>query len=63
VLGCTGMSSSVNSLQRHVAGKGENVQIIEPLRAAVYNAMAWVLAGYAHSKEAFKEPPSKKRVF
>jgi len=50
-------------LQRHVAGKGENVQIIEPLRAAVYNAMAWVLAGYAHSKEAFKEPPSKKRVF
>lgn len=62
VLGCTGMSSLVNALQKHVAGKGLDVPIIEPLRAAVYNAMAWVLAGHTHSKEAFKEPPSKKRI-
>jgi allantoin racemase len=63
VLGCTGMSSLVNALQKHVAAKGLNVPIIEPLRAAVYNAMAWVLAGHTQSKEAFREPPSKKRVF
>jgi allantoin racemase len=62
VLGCTGMSSLMPALQNRVADEGLNIPIIEPLRAAVYNAVAWVLAGYSQSKEAYKEPRTKKRV-
>jgi allantoin racemase len=62
VLGCTGMSSLVAQVQRRVMEEGLNVPIIEPLRAAVYNAVAWVLAGHTHSKEAFKQPRAKKRL-
>jgi len=62
VLGCTGMSSLVTALQQHLVKQGLNVPIIEPLRAAVYNAVAWVLGGQSHSKEAFKQPRAKKRV-
>ena len=62
VLGCTGMSSLMPALQNRVADEGLNIPIIEPLRAAVYNAVTWVLAGHSQSKEAYKEPRTKKRV-
>jgi allantoin racemase len=62
VLGCTGMSSLMPALQKRVAVGGLDLPIIEPLRAAVYNAVAWVLAGHSQSKEAYKEPRRKKRV-
>ena len=62
VLGCTGMSSLMTALQKHVAEEGLDLPIIEPLRAAIYNAVAWILAGYGQSKEAYMEPRRKKRV-
>lgn len=62
VLGCTGMSSLVTALQQRLVEQGLNVPIIEPLRAGIYNAVAWVLAGHSHSKEAFKQPRAKKRI-
>jgi len=62
VLGCTGMSSLVAQVRKRVAREGINLPIIEPLRAAIYNAVAWVLAGHTHSKEAFMQPRAKKRL-
>jgi allantoin racemase len=62
VLGCTGMSSLVMAVEKRAAQDSLNLPLIEPLRAAVYDAVAWVLAGHTHSKEAFKEPRAKKRL-
>lgn len=62
VLGCTGMSSLVTATKRRLAAKGIHVPIVEPLRAAVYTALALVLANLTHSKEAFMPPRVKLRV-
>lgn len=62
VLGCTGMSSLVTAMKSRLAAKGLHVPIVEPLRAAVYTAVALVLADLTHSKEAFMPPRAKRRV-
>jgi allantoin racemase len=62
VLGCTGMSSLITALQKRVAEEGLDLPIIEPVRAAIYNAVAWILGDYSQSKEAYREPRRKKRV-
>jgi allantoin racemase len=62
VLGCTGMSSLMPALRRRIAEAGVDLPIIEPLRAAIYNAVAWILAGHSHSKRAYMEPRAKRRV-
>lgn len=59
VLGCTGMSSLVRGVRCQLKAKGVNVPVIEPLRATVYMAIAWVLTGVSQSKEAYKPPRSK----
>ena len=41
--------------------RGINVPVIEPLRAAVYDAISWILMGVSHSKEAYR-PPRKKLI-
>jgi len=61
VLGCTGMSSLAEEAQRKLNEEGYDLPIIEPLRAAIYNAIYWVLMGVSHSKEAYKPPRPKKR--
>jgi allantoin racemase len=61
VLGCTGMSSLAADVRNQLKSKGINVPVIEPLRAAVYNAVMWVLMGVSHSKEAYKPPRPKLR--
>ena len=62
VLGCTGMSSLVAAMETRLVAKGLHVPIVEPLRAAVYTAVALVLADLTHSKQAFMPPRAKRRV-
>lgn len=62
LLGCTGMSSLMPALKKQLTRSGLAAPIIEPLRAAVYTAVGWVLGGLSHSKEAFMPPPEKRRV-
>jgi allantoin racemase len=62
VLGCTGMSSLATALKKKLARSGIEAPIIEPLRAAVYTAVGWVLGGVSQSKEAFMSPPKKRRM-
>lgn len=59
VLGCTGMSSLLEGVMSQLKAKGIDIPVIEPLRAAVYTAIAWVLMGVSQSKEAYKPPRSK----
>jgi len=62
VLGCTGMSSLMAATKKRLATKGLHVPIVEPVRAAVYTAAAWVLGGLTHSKEAYMLPRAKRRI-
>lgn len=62
VLGCTGMSPLVDAIREHFAGIGVDVPIIEPLRAAIYTAVAVVMSGLTHSKAAYMPPRDKFRV-
>lgn len=61
VLGCTGMSSLVEAVKSNLEDKGFRVPVIEPLRGAAYAAIARVLMGVSHSKEAYR-PPRQKLV-
>ncbi|MEB3860273.1 MAG: aspartate/glutamate racemase family protein [Desulfurococcales archaeon] len=62
VLGCTGMSSLAEMAQERLREKGIDIPVIEPLRAAVYTAISWVLMGVSHSREAYKPPRPKARI-
>lgn len=61
VLGCTGMSSLIEGVKSQLEAKGIKIPVIEPLRAAVYTAIAWTLMGATHSKEAYRPPRPKLR--
>jgi allantoin racemase len=61
VLGCTGMSSLIEGVKSQLEAKGIKIPVIEPLRAAIYTAIAWVLMGASHSKEAYRPPRPKLR--
>jgi allantoin racemase len=61
VLGCTGMSFIAEEAQRRLLERGLRMPVIEPLRAAIYTAVAWVLMGISHSKVAYSTPRTKLR--
>ena len=61
VFGCTGMSSLVEEVKSRLEDKGIRVPVIEPLRAAVCAAVARILMGVSHSKEAYRPPREKPR--
>lgn len=61
VLGCTGLSTFAKLLQEHLIKENLYVPIIEPLRAATYNAIYMVLYGISHSKLSFVRPNEKIR--
>jgi len=61
VFGCTGMSSLVEEVKSRLKDKGIRVPVIEPLRAAVCAAVARILMGVSHSKEAYRPPREKPR--
>ncbi len=62
ILGCTGMSTFASYLQKTLKKDfGENIPVIEPLKAAVYNAIYHTLLGISHSKKSYPYPSSKKR--
>jgi len=62
VFGCTGMSPIVDSVQEQLSNKGINIPVIEPLRAAVYDAIASTMMGVSHSKVAYRSIREKYRV-
>lgn len=62
VFGCTGMSPIREDVQRELKRKGINVPVIEPLRAAIIDAVSCVMLGVSHSKEAYKPVRSKYRL-
>ncbi|MBC7334454.1 MAG: aspartate/glutamate racemase family protein [Actinobacteria bacterium] len=62
VLGCTGLSTFARLLQEHLSKENLSVPVIEPLRAAVYNALYMVLYGISHSKLSFSNPIEKSRI-
>ncbi len=62
ILGCTGMSSFAQYLQDNLKKELDlSIPVIEPLRAAVFNAISVVLMGVSHSKRTYPYPVSKKR--
>ncbi len=61
VLGCTGMSKLADDVQKELQKREINVPVIEPLRAAIFTAVSWVLMGVSHSKEAYRMPRIKVR--
>ena len=61
VLGCTGMSSLIEGVKSQLEAKGIKIPVIEPLRAAIYTAIAWTLMGASQSKEAYRPPRPKLR--
>lgn len=57
VLGCTGMSWLFERLESLLKERYNlEVPVIEPFRAAVYNAVMWVLYGVTHSKTRYPTP-------
>lgn len=62
VLGCTGLSPFVNAVKEGLAIRGIDVPVIEPMRAALYDAIACVLQGITHSKVAYCKVRDKKRI-
>ncbi len=61
VLGCTGMSVLASEVQKRLSEEGIEIPVIEPLRAAIYTAISWVLMGISHSKVAYRKPRPKLR--
>ena len=62
VFGCTGMSPLVDKVKSGLLEEGIDVPVIEPMRAALYDAIACVLQGVAHSKRAYCSVRPKRRV-
>lgn len=62
VFGCTGMSSVLKNTKEKLTLKGIDVPIIEPLRAGIYTAVAWLLLGVTQSKLTYMQPRDKTRI-
>ncbi|MCD6276148.1 MAG: aspartate/glutamate racemase family protein [Thermoplasmata archaeon] len=63
VMGCTGMSTFANFLQKALKKElGYYIPMIEPLRAAVFNAINIVLMGVTHSRKTYAYPSEKRRI-
>ena len=61
VIGCTGLSVLAEKLEKGLREKGYEVPVIEPLRAAVFNAIFWASLGVCHSKHSYFVPFEKER--
>jgi len=62
VFGCTGMSPIIDSVQEQLFKRGINIPVIEPFRAAVYDAISSTMMGVSHSKIAYRPIREKHRV-
>ena len=62
IFGCTGMSPLVGKVKETLLEQGIDVPIIDPFRAAVYDAIACALMGISHSKTAYVPVREKKRI-
>ena len=63
VLGCTCMSDLVEPISAALAERGYPVLVIDPLRAAVYDAVACVLMGVSQSRLAYQLQVNKKKIY
>ena len=55
------MNTNLETFKNLLKEKGINIPVIEPLRAAIFTAISWVLMGVSHSKEAYRPPRPKIR--
>lgn len=63
VFGCTGMSPLLEEVQKILKEEYNiDIPVIEPLRAAIYNAVMWTLMGVSHSKSRYPFPREKERI-
>ena len=62
IFGCTGMSPLVGTVREKLLAQGIDVPIIEPFRAALYDAVACAMMGISHSKTAYAPVREKKRI-
>ncbi len=62
VFGCTGLSLLARRVCERLENEGIPIPVIEPLRAAVYTALSWVMMGVTHSKLAYPYPRVKTRI-
>lgn len=62
IFGCTGMAIFIEEVRKSLVQDGLNVPIIEPLRAALYNAVYWTLMGVSQSRLTYLPVKKKKRL-
>lgn len=60
--GCTGMSPIISSVHKQLLGRGIDIPVIEPFRAALYDAIACTMMGIKHSKVAYRPVREKYRI-
>jgi len=62
VFGCTSLSTLVEPVRAGLRAAGIDVPVIEPFKAALYDAVAVALQGVSHSKAAYFPITSKLRT-
>lgn len=61
IFGCTGMSPMVKLVTDCLMEKGVSIPVIEPYRAALFDAISCVMLGVQHSKTAYMSVRDKVR--
>lgn len=61
IFGCTGMSPMVKLVTDGLIEKGVSIPVIEPYRAALFDAVSCVMIGVQHSKTAYMSVRDKVR--
>lgn len=61
IFGCTGMSPMVKLVTDGLKEKGVSIPVIEPYRAALFDAVSCVMIGVQHSKTAYMSVRDKVR--
>ena len=61
IFGCTCMSTAVDGVKRKLQVHGIDIPVIEPFRAALYDALSCALMGVSQSKYAYWPVEEKTR--
>ena len=61
IFGCTCMSTAVDGVKRKLQEHGIDIPVIEPFRAALYDALSCALMGVSQSKYAYWPVEEKTR--
>lgn len=63
ILGCTGMAGLDEKIKEKLKEKGYDIEVIDPLKAAIYTAIMMILMGVKQSKSIFVKPRKKPKKF